>query len=278
MPESNTSKLKIVNNSGFPFQIRVQEEVKKYTKQHGWLVYGDEHLWRAPTSSKEGFIDLVIKRESTRMAIECKRVGGDDPRWLFLAPKGTSGQGGNNAYILWGHKKQLKASYFGWNEFYAGPSCFMASHCTNRGRDHNQEPFLEKIASELAISLESLAEEEMQIIAKFGRRERSFYYIPTIVTTAALDVCEFQPDDVDLSTGQLNEDNVTFTNVKYVRFHKSLGTQYTSHKSISDLKEANIEGQRTIYIVNALHLNDFLESFEEPQPAGREFPWAYLDR
>jgi hypothetical protein len=67
-----------VNASGFPFQIRVAEEVRASIKVHAWNVIVPEHRWVNRDDKTDGFIDLVLQKNignlSCHMVIECKRV------------------------------------------------------------------------------------------------------------------------------------------------------------------------------------------------------------
>jgi hypothetical protein len=79
--------LSIVNASGFPFQLRVQQVIRESQSQHMWGVISAEHRWAIPEENREGFIDLVLeawprRMMSVRMVLECKRVRGGC--WVFL--------------------------------------------------------------------------------------------------------------------------------------------------------------------------------------------------
>ena len=86
--------LKHIWKSGFPFQLRVEDEVRSTHSTHNWSIATREHAWTNKETESSGFIDLVLKHDhfvTYRMVIECKRVKADDQRqlkWLFLVPEG----------------------------------------------------------------------------------------------------------------------------------------------------------------------------------------------
>ena len=55
--------LKQINKSGFPFQLRVEDEIRRTQKEHNWAVASREHPWTSADLSATGFIDIVLKHE-----------------------------------------------------------------------------------------------------------------------------------------------------------------------------------------------------------------------
>jgi hypothetical protein len=86
--EDKQKLLRLVNSSGFPFQMRIANEIRL---KHGdsffhWTVITQEHAWRAVDGTRDGFIDLIIRNsENDRMVLECKR--SRDADWVFLTHK-----------------------------------------------------------------------------------------------------------------------------------------------------------------------------------------------
>src|SRR5262245_10403591 len=84
--------LKQINRSGFPFQLRIEQEIRASHSQHEWEVASREHPWNPPNNDSSGFIDLVLSHTTfpgDRLVIECKRVKAKDSRqlqWVFLLP------------------------------------------------------------------------------------------------------------------------------------------------------------------------------------------------
>jgi hypothetical protein len=88
---------KLVNDSGFPLQLRIEEEVR--SSQGSWSVEFHEHPWRenAP-AGKEHFLDLILKSGSVRLAVECKRTQ-NDASWVFLTDAAATVQ--RRARVYW---------------------------------------------------------------------------------------------------------------------------------------------------------------------------------
>ncbi|MCY7351296.1 MAG: hypothetical protein LH606_11605 [Cytophagaceae bacterium] len=99
MSEQNSElkdALKQVNKSGFPFQLRVEDEIKQSVLHHRWYVLSSEQPWENADAGRSGFIDLVLTNDSMHqrnMVIECKRMLADNKdnetktlKWVFLIP------------------------------------------------------------------------------------------------------------------------------------------------------------------------------------------------
>ena len=54
----------IVNDSGYPLQIRLEEWIKDTWRDHRWKVLVSEHRWVNNETKEEGFIDLVLHNEA----------------------------------------------------------------------------------------------------------------------------------------------------------------------------------------------------------------------
>jgi hypothetical protein len=88
--------IKLINKSGFPFQLRVEHEIQRTKSDHKWELASREHPWSSTTNNElYGYIDLVLNHSEMpgdRLVVECKRIKGDDERqlqWLFLIPEGS---------------------------------------------------------------------------------------------------------------------------------------------------------------------------------------------
>ena len=59
-PALKEDLLKLVNASGFLFQLRVEDEINKTASIHGKTILSKEHKWIDESKGKEGFIDLIV--------------------------------------------------------------------------------------------------------------------------------------------------------------------------------------------------------------------------
>lgn len=255
---------KQVNASGFPFQIRVAHEVRTTYDTHKWIPVPGEHRWVNDLSGAEGFIDLILSKTAQPgltwwyIVIECKRVRGGS--WVFLNTR--SDQKAYDAHVLL-TCRQHESVPPKWIKADLTPASPVSFFCTVPGQADKDTPMLERVAGELLDSLESLAQEQLSVGPEPSPDypERRAVYIPVIVTNTELVVCYFEPTEVSLSEGILQNGSGNFDTVPFIRFQKSLSTRFTTGKIPMNLKEVNKEDERTVFIVHALSLPDFLGSF-----------------
>ena len=180
---TDSDALRVVNSSGFPLQIAVQNAVE--SAQSPWKIVHKEHAWRNSLDGGSGFIDLVVQHHQTQdsVVVECKRV--QDSTWFFLNHDGSAVE-----------RRQCKvwATYFeagslkhlGWTDISVQPRTPQAQFCCVRGQSSNGgNTFLEKVASELVSSTEALAMEERNYPHFLVDQPRLFFNV--IVTTAELE-------------------------------------------------------------------------------------------
>jgi hypothetical protein len=249
----------IVNTSGFPFQMRVAQAIRDNPGRHGWRLLAEEHPWKHPASGESGFIDLIAGFGAVRLVAECKR--GADSTWLFLMKKADR-KTGDIAEVLCTDSQTGKPDLCEWCRMRIQPASPIASFCIVRGQGE-KEPMLERIASTLLRSTEALGNEELQLA-----RDRSFgnyqFYIPTIITTAQLVICRIDPNDVDMKDGKIDVTRADYEDVDSLRFRKAFGVpdRYTASES---LEETHIESLRTVVVVSASRLTDFLDKMDLKQ-------------
>ena len=173
---------KLVNQSGFPMQLKIDALVNDQTDRLGWKVLYREHGWTHP-NGQSGFIDLVLEdRHGTSVLIvECKRVLDAD--WVFLDSTPPSPL--TRRTRLWavntaGHGRQF-SGYF---DTRSAPESHESMYCVVAGQDSKARPMLERIAAEVTSATEALVIEEHAAITKrnYGLR----MYASVIVTTAQL--------------------------------------------------------------------------------------------
>lgn len=286
MGEDESSYLNYVNVSGFPFQLAVEYEINKSESEHQWQVVGREHFWKDNNTGKEGFIDLVLANTTYtyRAIIECKRQL--EKSWIFLVPSDHQPQ--NLATLLWSQRFSFRKKVDqAWAVLRIDPLSFVSAFCTMQGQSQNDKPMLERVASDVLLMIESLAKEESGYV---GARIGAFpiIYVPIIVTTAKLLVCKFQESDLDLQTGTLPKDKVEFIKVPLIQFQKGLQSNIDSEGkslanvtgSITNLKQLNEFNQRSVFIVQANELTNFLKGFQlqkENSWIDYVYPWKEIE-
>ena len=253
--------------SGFPFQLRIEKEVRLTEGRHGWAVKAAEQAWRNREADNSGFIDLVLEHthySTLRLVVECKRQRSSDKRelqWCFLLPEG---QAKTTDVVRCFSVDAWSASgpNYGpgavrvWDDVRITPPSFQSEFCVMNS-DEKRRPILESSCRDLLDSLDALAEEEIKIAQRQSSHFRAFY-IPAIVTNAKLAACMFDPAFVSLADGVIPEDKYIIEVVPFIRFRKSLVNTFPEDDLVSSLKKANQARERTVFVVNSECLADFL--------------------
>jgi len=268
MPETKESLLKLVNASGFLFQLRIEQEIRTNVHKDNWDIAAREHRWFDSLEGKEGFIDLILNKGFARMVVECKKV--TDANWVFLVPEKKKKT--YDARIIWTMGKSSSEHIAEWHDFIVTPLSHEATFCIVRGQGEKDTPMLERLSSLVLRSLESLANEELSYTKRLDTK--ACLYVPVIVTNATLHVCRFNPLNIDISTGQI--DDADFEQVPCVRFRKNFSSTIPSGKPQRDLETANRSNERTIFVVNSGQLAEILEEWEIPYQSNAPWPWEGL--
>ena len=278
MTVERDKKLKsIVNSSGFVFQLALEHKIKSTRADHQWEVIAHEHPWRNSETGAHGFIDLILKKDRIRLVIECKRP--NDAVWIFINPN-EKRDDVSRARLFWVYFAEYLRDVSlhpdptcSWSDLEFTPESPESEFCSIRGQGETDNPLLERISSQLITSIECLAHEEIEM-TKHTKVERVYIYVPVIVTTAQLELCHFDPQNIPLSDGKLSEGS--FTTVPSVRFRKSLTTQLTSTSFVTDIREANEDTARTVLVVNSNSLCDILKSINiDRLDKSSSWPWRY---
>ena len=128
-------------------------------------------------------------------------------------------------------------------------------------------------ATQIAIATQALMQQELSMLAEFSYPLRPHYnqlfIFPTIVTTAKLNICEFEESDVDLSTGVIALDKPKLVPCPYLIFDypvppalqlvpKAIRLDYT----MDTLKQL---ARMPIFIVHSKAFPVFLERLSKPE-------------
>lgn len=250
---------KIVNSSGFPLQISVAHKVKETEGEHGWHVLSNEHAWKDKSSGESGFIDLIFENRDKEylLAVECKRV--QDSSWIFLQPSETVNKRRHiKAWVS--YKRHDYQEKLNWHDHPGEPSSVESEFCIVPGQDSKAKPMLERIAAELVSAAESFGLEDNSYYS--GLQDYLRIVVPVVVTTAELKICNFSPESISLSNGEI--DDAQFKTVPYLRFRKQLSTRRVGGFSKKKVNYSDISyaKENTVFILNSNHLIDFLKEFD----------------
>lgn len=249
--------------SGFAFQKAVEHAVRATAPDHGWTVAATELPWETPDRHpRKGFLDLLFAREAVRLAVECKQVM--NASWVFLVPKGASPT--NRCRTTWWNGRapdphllsQIETKAF-CDECTFEPSSLESDSCAMPKKGTRDT--LESVVAELVTATLAIAGNP-----QIARPTDIELYIPVVVTTAKLVSCVFDPGAVSLADGQLRD--ARFTEEKLIRFRKTLTVDRSNQYDEGDESLEAWQGDRirTVLIVNASTITDFLQSLQGIQP------------
>jgi len=251
---------KIVNGSGFPLQIGIQSLVEGSYERHGWRVLFSEHSWVNYETEENGFIDLLLmdKKQKIILNIECKRV--KNGKWYFLQSESKL-KNRRHAKTHYLHANFGKPKYWGWKDVALEPSTIEAEFCVIGGEDSKaSRSMLEKTAANVVQSTEGFSIEDHSYSHKLEDFERLYFNV--IVTTADLFVCNFDPQQINIETGEIDKTNTT--EVPYIRFRKQFSTHTTPELSWTETYNSEISRNKenTVFVVNSKNIVQFLKEFE----------------
>jgi hypothetical protein len=255
---------KLVNTSGFPFQLRVQHEIERTERDHSWEVESREHPWvddkRTPT--KEHFLDLILQKGRMMLAVECKRTSTENASWVFLTdptelPSEEVGRSQIRSRSFWYSRLPDDKYLHTWWDFDVRPSSVESEFCVVRGTGEDQSPLLERLARHLV----DAAEEVGKAALTLSTSKDAIIVTPMIVTNAKLYACAADPANISLDEGRFTE-TPRFVPLRYVRFRKSLALGMTrTTQMIRRIEQADENRKRTVFVVNAEHLAEVLKTW-----------------
>ena len=271
---SQDDSLKQINRSGFPFQLRVEQEVTATNHTHHWSVESREHAWTNPEDGRSGFIDIVLKHEqytTFRLVTECKRIKADDNRqlrWLFLLPdQDTKETTLASCLEVVGRmnktgEARLWEDFRVWDSVNLAPPSLESEFCILTSDEQRRQPILEGLATEVLESIEGLAQEEINIAkSQTPASSTKLFIFPVIVTNAEITVCQFKPELIKIEDGTLDAKSAEIFAVPFIRFRKSLATNFPEGEYY-DLRTANKARERTVFVVNAASISQFLSGWQ----------------
>jgi hypothetical protein len=256
-----TPLLSAVNRSGYPLQVAIAHAVKAGGSSHGWRVLYEEQSWRQ--GDREGFVDIVLEHDNLQvvLVIECKRP--QNAEWILLPPRGNAQlrRYARGLRVEWNDGK-LKQNFPMWSDEPLDPCTPEAIFCVMPKDSGNLT--LDRVGSEIITATEALEKQERGYLSRRGGDARRIYFA-AIVTTAQLTVCSFDPGSISLADGTIPAE-ANFSRVDAVRLTKQLSTDPTDTVSYGQYGEeagALVRAkERTVFIINADKLDNFLNAFE----------------
>lgn len=265
----NIKLLKLVNDSGYPFQLYIKEIIKEASSFHGWEVISSEHCWKNHNTGKEGFIDIVLEsydvyQHQYKAVIECKRT--QDANWIFITNNRQSYQSQDFSILHGIVDKTRNITIADYLNFFVNPPARESSFCIVRGQE-DKTTMLERLCTHLIDSLECLLSQDLSLKQNnINELLSELLFIPIIVTNANLVTCDFNPSMVNPSNGKLELENVKLEAVNYIKFKKTLSSQFkaypTSTNNQHELAMFNQTFERTVFIVKSTEIINFLRDLQ----------------
>ncbi|MDO8847255.1 MAG: hypothetical protein Q7W51_02555 [Coriobacteriia bacterium] len=256
-----------INSSGFPLQIGLAHAINASCHKHGWHVLHTEHGWLNPDTGESGFIDLVVENQAGTVVlnVECKRP--QDATWQFLVPAPDDGPEGRAKFWA-SYISRAGARTFDWLDLQLRPVSYESAFCVVAGQDSKSRPMLERVAAQVVESTAALAREEALLLEQQDSPTLRTYF-NVIATTAKLEVCKFDPADVDLDTGTI--DAASSEEVQFIRFRKQLSPRPILPERLSGWGFGTLARakENTVLVVQASSFLDFIERIHLDPNIGR---------
>jgi hypothetical protein len=254
-----------INESGFPLQVGL----KLLANTGDWRVALSEPAWRDPNSEDPKFIDIVLRGRGPgplRLVIECKRAR--DTEWIFLREPTSYADCNNrlNVRARLAVRRQSGPGVVDWTDIPFIPGSAEANYCVIRKNRQRSQDLLEKTAAELVRATEALARQEYTINDRVRQGDTtvnkglSRVYVPMIVTTAKMYICDADYQGVDLQTGEVPNSSATAFPV--VRFRKSLGGGDHKEWAARSVEQFAEWSERSVVVVQAAAFLDLLRRWD----------------
>jgi hypothetical protein len=130
---------------------------------------------------------------------------------------------------------------------------------------------LERLCFPLVVSVEALAHEDEMYSRAPAESPR--VYLPAIVTTARLKLCDLDSSEITIDDGKLK--SAQFSDAKFVRFRKQLSGKPSSLKRFRFVDDETFASAKesTVYVINVNHLVHFLRYLDVDVPSyARHWP------
>ncbi|MFH1067757.1 MAG: hypothetical protein V1746_07630 [bacterium] len=269
-----------LNQHGFLLQQRVRAQIKLGSQSQSvnfpWVFEANEY----PVESTDGSqtrIDFILchkEQPGIKICCEVKRYYAKLRRWLFWGEDSSfRGQSPHQFYFEAFNLQQMSMRQYGhqiievnardWPVF----SYYQEARCDNKNGDSTApkgSDAIEQALMQVIRGQNGLAREQVN----YWTMQSSFsLFVPIVITTAQLWKVEFGVDKVCLQKGTLPPDALDLHEEKFVavNYHgsQSFGVcRCSPHMSRGDFNPTSalqFDILRTIFIVQAQHINEFLQ-------------------
>ena len=201
--------------------------------------------------------DTKRQKHFTGSVIANKSIDGDGNRWEVTAKLAPM------ASLEWVHTNdawETRGNYLRYKN--------------DKDKTRTSNAAITQAAHQIALATKAIFEEELgdnkDLSAKSANAEMPYVhqiFIPIIITTAKLLVCEFDPKNVDKKTGEILLSKATLKELPYLLYEYPLPVHFhsTPFDKVAVLKTGNKDfGTRMdILVVNSSNFSEFLSKLEK---------------
>jgi len=222
--------------SGFPFQTAVAKAVQEHSR---WDFRADleEMPWRHPDGTDQ-FLDMVAIRDRYIVTIECKKSLA---QLTFLTPDVVDETQTRESRCLF---IRADEAVIGSGVFEPAPKSHRSMYCCG----NTQERPAQRLEGDIRMLLHGTNALAKELEKSKSDSDRVF--VPVLVTTASLFTLAYNPNQVDIETGELPPGVARdgLAEAPWVRFQKAF--------------LAGDGGHRTVFVVHSGDLGTFLDRLE----------------
>ena len=254
-----------------------------------------------PIRGKESTLDIRASREvgdvRISLLIECKKNNPNFVDWVFFQKPGNHSSSG---FIVSQVKNEPRVPpAAGWDTSSSLKHLVTSFPLTDEAREtrgsygslktsektKTSNASIQDAAYQVALAKQAIAHEDDNIsrrLGSFGTPSelpwRTKLYFPTIVTTARLHVCTFNPEDVDSANGEVPLAKASISERQALVFEYALPRhlQFAPLDTGSAYSEGlgDLFTRLHILVVQSQHLPEFLRTFYGQEPDRNEIPAA----
>lgn len=245
--------------------------------------------WRGKESALDIRAEFRHGEDILSLIIECKKHNPEFVNWIFFPRVPSIPSGRASAYSVsnsmepdtgvgWipaGAVAMLRSTLIGADDGREVRSGYLQSHKGDKTKTSNAA--ISDAAYQVALAIQSIFFEEMKFSKTLGSANpspglpyRKLTILPVIVTSAHIFVCEFDPADVDPSTGEIPYAKATIKEVPNVSFQYPLPRHLQGKPaSLADALSTGQLHQFThmgIIVTHSEAFPEFLDTLVQAQP------------
>jgi hypothetical protein len=262
----------------------------------GWRTVSTNYPVEFPTAESgrtqttSSALDILARNTQSRLApivtllVECKKNNPDFVDWIFFQKSASNSSSRYHINLI--HNERIEDFTDGWRVSWTNERTSAEMPIADEGREvrgtysgkrvgdltRTSNAAISSAAYQIALATQAIIAEELsRSHAEASRGERmerrqripdyaKQLFIPTIVTTAKLFLCEFDPHDVDSATGEIAFTRAKLTPQPYLIYEYPLPTslQHDRGTKVAKLSRQELDTASRMDIV-VVHSEDFTD-------------------